>query len=541
MKSKTFFIHLNANTLAHYWVRGIICPAKFMENRETDIQNIYDSYVLLSDKKWNTNSDCSIEIVLNEQEIAKLQQIQNNYFLSLDCFPISRTQKIIFNNREKGETVIWNINSGAAFVPNWAISYEDKIDNEIVELTEKIEVNEATNKDIEKSIKSFNRLMGGFAFMRVSLLSDLDLDIPKNYLSALSFFNKKIEKDLMAQEIEVNEKYHNIFTKDYDAFQYLAKDITLDIVTQVAKKEKVKLQKKFNTILFNDLNPNTLTYKLGILATYGKGKVKSDHDIVSGLFSELEQSIVEELALVYGLSNGYTALRNKYQSKNGEVDVKFNLNNALQVYTIESLFQYAFNDKVKSDTFDYLDLSIINEAKNQKKEGFMYANILGNYYAYAKPVKEKINIQSLIKDLQNVIVDWFKKKELNIEESKVIESAKNLIQSTIDVNRESTGSSPTMGQHPQPVTQENKTDLISTDNEEDKKLESKGVFKEDEPVEILLFDNSQELRDEIYDSIQLNKLSVKELKELCKKSGYKGYSKMNKKELIEFILDNQNQ
>tara|TARA_R100001198_G_C5230551_1_gene209899 strand:- start:679 stop:2217 length:1539 start_codon:yes stop_codon:yes gene_type:complete len=512
-----------------------------MQNRESDIQNIYDSYVLLSDKKWNTNSDCSIEIVLNEQEIAKLQQIQNNYFLSLDCYPISRTQKIIFNNKEKGETVIWNINSGAAFIPKWAIYYEDKIDNETIELTEKIEVKEDNNKDIEKSIKSFNRLMGGFAFMRVSLLSDLDLDVPENYLSAISFFNKKIEKDLLAQNIDVNEKYHNIFTQDYHAFQYLAKDITLDMVTQIAKKEKVKLQKKFNTILFNDLNPNTLTYKLGILATYGKGKVKSDHDIVSGLFSELKQEYVEELALVYGLSNGYKALRNKYESKKGEIDVKFNLNSALQVYTIESLFQYAFNDKVKSDTFNYLDLSIINEIKNQKKEGFLYANILGNYYAFAKPVKEKINIQSLIRELQNVIVDWFKKKELNIEESKVTESAKNLIKSTIDVNQENTESSPTMGQNPQPVTQENKTDLISTDNEEDKKLESKGVFKEDEPVEILLFDNSQELSDEIHDSIQLNKLSVKELKELCKKSGYKGYSKMNKKELLEFILDNQNQ
>ena len=45
-KSKIFFIHLSANTLAHYWVRGLICPVKFMDNRETDIQNIYDSYVL---------------------------------------------------------------------------------------------------------------------------------------------------------------------------------------------------------------------------------------------------------------------------------------------------------------------------------------------------------------------------------------------------------------------------------------------------------------------------------------------------------------
>lgn len=556
MKSKTFFIHINANTLAHYLVRGIFCPAKFMDNRETDIQNIYDSFVLLSDKKWNINSDCSIQIILKENEIARLQHIQNDYFLSLDCFPISRTQKIIFSNKEKGETVIWNINSGAAFVPDWAISYEDKVGYESIELTEKIKVQEPTNKDLEKSIKSFNRLMGGFAFMRVSLLNDLSLDIPENYLSALSFFNKKIQRDLVAQRVDINKKYHNVFTKEYDAFKYLAKDITVEMVTQASRKEKVKLQKKFNTILFKDLDPNTLTYKLAILATYGKGKVKSDHDIVSGLFSELEQSKVEELALVYGLSNGYKALRNRYQGKNGEVDVKFDLNNALQFYIIESLFQYTFNNKAKSETFDYLDLNIINEVKNQKDESLKYAKIFGNYYAYTRPAKESINIQSLIKDLRNVVIDWLKKNDLNIEESKVTENVRNLIQPNIDKKSKSDVITTTKEKKENLKTADNnKLDKkynkntnkkpLSSSNEviatnEDKNLESIDDSKQDTPKEEFLFDNSKELSNQIYTRIQLNKLIGKELKKICKKLGYKGYSKLKVNELREFILDKQN-
>ena len=85
-----------------------------------------------------------------------------------------------------------------------------------------------------------------------------------------------------------------------------------------------------------------------------------------------------------------------------------------------------------------------------------------------------------------------------------------------------------------------KEDYKNKENNDDDIIQSQLSEKEDIPVEILLFDNSQELSSQTHDPIQLNKLSVKELKELCKKSGYKGYSKMNKKEVIEFILDNQN-
>ncbi len=38
--------------------------------------------------------------------------------------------------------------------------------------------------------------------------------------------------------------------------------------------------------------------------------------------------------------------------------------------------------------------------------------------------------------------------------------------------------------------------------------------------------------------IQLNKLSLKELREICKNKNSKGYTKFKKKDLIEFILKN---
>lgn len=69
------------------------------------------------------------------------------------------------------------------------------------------------------------------------------------------------------------------------------------------------------------------------------------------LYKKITKEDLEEVALCYGLNRGYTAFANKYQA----VTVKFKLDSKVDYNTIESLYQYAFNEVEQSYNFPYLD------------------------------------------------------------------------------------------------------------------------------------------------------------------------------------------
>jgi lysyl-tRNA synthetase class I len=59
--------------------------------------------------------------------------------------------------------------------------------------------------------------------------------------------------------------------------------------------------------------------------------------------------------LCYGINRGYAAFSNKYKFQSKEKIVKFQLNSLLDYYTIESVYQYAYNEIDKSNSFPYLE------------------------------------------------------------------------------------------------------------------------------------------------------------------------------------------
>lgn len=539
MKKKAiFYLHINSDTLADYLLRGIFCPSRFLSNKNRDIQDQYESFLLLSDKQWNADSDCSIEVTLIEEDIAQLMQLQDHYFVYADCLPISRLRKIHFADKKKAENVIWNINQGAAFVPEWAISYEYKSKPETVELTGKHSFPESYSEQIIKTkMDRYDRLMGGLAFMKIGLVNSIfrNLDTTTNYLSAVGYFNTHIANNAKKEKISLNTDIQNIFSGKNEIFKYLAKSISIDDVNESGKKEKQKVQKQFNAIKLESIDTKSLTYKLAILHTYGKGKVKSDNDLVSGLLSTTASDLVEELALVFGLHTGYTALRNSYSNKSDKVDVKFKLNSKLEFYLIESLFNYAFKEPKISSKFEFLENIPQKNQVVKSNNTFNYISLLDDSYAYEKQEKVTVEKDSLTSLLLNTIKSWCQKNNARCDEDLLLKKlGKSIIpeiRSTINVNKNDV-------KIEAPVVPSNNDSGKKTEKEVTPKKETYKANLVNEPTLFtdIQSDEIKQNTDNDLTIAKLGKYSFLELKALCKEKGYKGYSKFKKEDLIKFIL-----
>jgi len=383
-----FFIPINSGNLAHYLSKALILPAKYFSNRLEDIQSKLEYSILLSKNKWVKNSDCSIEIILTETELKELKNISDN-FSKLDIpLPISRIKKVFFLDNKQKETTVWNINNGAAFIPEHLIS----IEKDSVEFTNNDfrlnEISNISNIEIESKINRFNTALGGFAFMKVGgkVWDSISMEFSENYFITLSNFNKLIEEQTLKAEKEkgfnFNKKFIGLFStndSEWSKWQpYIYKNIALQNVNDIAEKEGVKIEKKLGLINIDSIDKTTHLYDLAILATYGESKNKSVDDLVNNLHNgTIPESKKEDIALLFGLNTGYTKFRNKYKSNNREYNIKFKLESKLDFYTIESIFQFAFYQNRKSYAFPFIDKMTFPQSFKKNFKGFETYTILG--------------------------------------------------------------------------------------------------------------------------------------------------------------------
>lgn len=383
-----FFIPINSGNLAHYLSKALILPAKYFSNRLEDIQSKLEYSILLSKNKWVKNSDCSIEIILTETELKELKNISDK-FSKLDIpLPISRIKKVFFLDNKQKETTVWNINNGAAFIPEHLISIEkDSVEftNDDFQLKE---ISNISNIEIESKINRYNTALGGFAFMKVGgkVWDSISMEFSENYFITLSNFNKLIEEQTLKAEKEkgfyFNKKFIGLFStndSEWSKWQpYIYKNIALQNVDDIAEREGVRIEKKLGLINIDSIDKTTHIYDLAILATYGESKNKSVDDLVNNLHNgTIPESKKEDIALLFGLNTGYTKFRNKYKSNNREYNIKFKLESKLDFYTIESIFQFAFYQNRKSYAFPFIDKMTFPQSFKKNFKGFETYNILG--------------------------------------------------------------------------------------------------------------------------------------------------------------------
>ena len=294
-----------------------------------------------------------MELVLTEEENSDLIDVKNGwYLLDTKPLPITRIKKIFFADKEQMDTTITNIRMSTAYVPEFLLDVctfdENPVDAQIPTDCQSI--------DQTDKINQYDRFLGGLAMMR--LAHEPYMNYSQNYFATLSLFNHIINTDLKKNErINFSYDFQGIFTnsKGFEkVMHYLVNPIDEETLNKVAKENKQSIKKdKITRIIDVDSLYDTWTYTVAILNAYGVGseskKMRVDGLILSH-FCTLKEGKQEGVALCYGYNRGYSAFTKSY----GNVAFKYKLESRLDYYTIESVYQYVFNEKVSSD-FSYLD------------------------------------------------------------------------------------------------------------------------------------------------------------------------------------------
>lgn len=395
MKNETFYIPIKSANLAHYFVKGCICPSIYIKNRIDDIQSNFDSYLLLSTTKFTDNTNCSLEIVLNENdEIVK--KIFDNFYL-LDCvLPISRIKNIVFNDEQQKTNTVFNITAGASFLPLNLIRVEQNSNPISLKELGSIKIEKSQN-NWESNLNIFNRLLGGFAIMKIAK-NEVE-NYSENYFDTLAIINRIIGNELKKQSLKISDKYKWAIIKNGKHIQLnemIFSTISEPILMAYAKDEGITIKKENGKYKLNSKDEHSKTYLISILASYGEGTRMTIDNFISDLISnKFPEERKEGIGLIFGINKGYEILRNEYKTNNFQVDVKFRMDSLLDYYTIETIYQYSFNDKICNGKFEYLDNWVSKFTKNIKSSNFETFTILDKIIVTKK--KDKIELPEFFK------------------------------------------------------------------------------------------------------------------------------------------------
>lgn len=352
-----FFIPVNSINLPVFYGSGCIMPKKYLNSEIYDIQDFAPSYLLLSNHINISGSDCTIEVVLSDEETKRLISIdrENNFFLHRHPFPISRVVRIFFKNEDNKERITAIININTAFLDN---SLTRVMQSDVREINFSNNTIVKDNPDYRKALDFYNRALGGFALLKT--VNDSQI----NYFSTLSFFNSLIKSDF-ERSFGIRENTSKLLDAFFgkegfrDLFPFLYKEIAESDIYALAKKEGQSINKDKLTGII-ELEPlEKMTYVLAVLYNYGVGeeprKNKIDSLIVNGFESSIKSRYSDIVALCYGINRGYKIFSKEYRVRDINKVVKYKLNSKLDYYTIESIFQFAFFGNLKNGEFKYLD------------------------------------------------------------------------------------------------------------------------------------------------------------------------------------------
>ncbi|GMU86902.1 MAG: hypothetical protein AMXMBFR48_21430 [Ignavibacteriales bacterium] len=425
----TYFVPCNTTALSHFFNKGLIVPSIILNNKPRDIQNDFPDYLLLSSFKWVKDCNAAIEIVLTEEETTMLTQINEGFFLLSVALPISRVKKVWFLEQEQLETTLWNINNGAGFL-NKSLAVTDSLkNNKVYEFEFSSELSLPVKADISHKVKLFDQLLGSLAIMRIA--GGTDYNFSYNYIFTLSHFNSVVQQELQSaieNDTKFSTRFIDFVTNKHTGweilYRYFQNPMTDEEIINLAKREKITIIKQYGSLLLDGIPTDSVVFYLVLLKIHGIGGVKGEDDLLSLLLSSktyLENR--EEALFLLGYHLGYSKLFNGYKVSGTYYPVKYDLISKLNYYTIETIYQYVFNDVQQSANFPYLDEWVPNK-QAQKFRGFVTYRILDEV---VKLKKKKSYSERYSEQFSNEITEIvsFKIKEtlpsyLNLDYSKFL-------------------------------------------------------------------------------------------------------------------------
>lgn len=351
-----YYLPIQSTTLPHYFACACVKPSKYIENKPTDIQDVFCNELLLSTDIGSKDADCCIELILTKEEEKSLIKCDDCFYKLLIPLPISRVKKIYFRDQRQMEQTLSNINLSAAFIPH-SLAEVTQFSN--AEFTIKPNNVETSCQDYSQRLRLFDRILGSLALMKIA--REPYMNYSENYASTLSFFNAHINEELDRQGIKINKKFFGLFSKSGPFTKYanyLENKITKDYLDKIAAENKQVIERSYTkTINYDKLND--ITYIFAILQSYGVGgeaATKKIDSLILNNFKDLKEGMAEGIAFYYGYNRGYSVFNNSYGIEGRKKQtVKFLLDSQLDYYTIESVYQFVFHENTSSTCYPYID------------------------------------------------------------------------------------------------------------------------------------------------------------------------------------------
>lgn len=370
--------------------------------------------------------------------------VNGGFYFYENALPISRIRKIFFERAAQVQRTIANITLSTAFIPMNLVDNKDNsfdvvnvedicVPDNLVSLTNLVKT----------KYEKYNRVLGALALMRIA--HEEGCNFSCHYIDVLTKFNSLIECQ-KKQVSDIDTKFHGVFDK-HPAFL----DQTIDYATleKEARENKQEIRRHNITKVINPSNLEKSVYLCYVLFDYGVGEESHRHkidELILNNFSSLKSGYEESCALYYGYNRGYAAFNNQYKKEGKSENVKFQLNSLLDYYTIESIFEYCFNNVVSGEIkfFDSWITPIAERKPNKgeyiildtfvrdKKKAILFSeDWWKNCFAYFIP-KDKIIFNFMGYDASSIIIESllkpfarFIKDEISSEYEETIQNIKD--------------------------------------------------------------------------------------------------------------------
>ena len=350
---ETYYLSINSANLGSYFSRGCVSPAKYITNRQQDIQSKFNNGLLLSEKKLIAGENCCLELVLTNSERRLLIPLDMGAYILGAPLPITRVKNIIFMHQKQRDETLWNINDGAAFVPESLTKIEVNPGSIDVDVLLNAKYPELTT-DWTDTLEVYDRFLGCFAFMKNS--GNKEWEYSENYFQTISHINLLIAKELKMSSMHFTNLYSKIFT-DRNATRNKYSYVKLEDVEKQARVEGIRIEKSLGSIMLENIDPLSEAYSLALLYSYGLNARKTIDDFINYFQAgNIPAEKSEKIAMLFGYNTGYKAFRNRYKTVKFAIDVKYHLDSQVDYYTIESIFQYVVNEKRDNSSYEYLDI-----------------------------------------------------------------------------------------------------------------------------------------------------------------------------------------
>ena len=344
---KTYYYPISSTSLATIFSQACILPASLYRNKLQDVQNRFEDFILLTEHFGCSESDCCLEIVLTPDEDSSLVDVSGGFFLYESALPISRIKKIFFGKAAQAHRTISNITLATAFIPDYLV---DKGDNTFANANLSI-IDAPTDlvsliDKVRKSYEKYNRILGAMALMRIA--HEEGCNYSAHYIDLLSKFNIVVEGQ-KKRVSDIDTKSHKFFENHPSFLDNIVDFATLE---KEAKDKKQSINKNKTTRVIDPSNLDNGVYLCYVLYDYGVGEESHRHkidELILNNFTSLKDGYRESCALYYGYNRGYAVFNNQYKKEGKSEIVKYQLNSLLDYYTIESIFEYCFNNKILAE------------------------------------------------------------------------------------------------------------------------------------------------------------------------------------------------